>query len=183
MIKLQNRACLADVANALGLTTAVEIGTHQGVFAAEFMKRFRGESIKLVDPYSGYEGEHTQFYPCFDEQTNNREADFAIASKAMLECAPGRHEFLKMTSVDASRQFENNSVGLVYIDGTHDYQSVIQDVTVWWPKVKRGGILSGHDYEHVSHPRVCEAVDRFFYFRADVQIIEEEMPSWWVIKP
>lgn len=42
--------------------------------------------------------------------------------------------------------FEDNSLDFVYIDGNHAYDWVKQDIQLWWPKLKKNGLLMGHDY-------------------------------------
>ena len=51
-----------------------------------------------------------------------------------------------MTSMDAVRTFDDNSLDFVYIDGNHDFLNVTQDINAWFKKVRPGGILAGHDY-------------------------------------
>ncbi len=58
-------------------------------------------------------------------------------------------------------EFQDESVDFLFVDGSHDKDSVTRDLALWTPKVKRGGILSGHDY-HETWPSVVEAVDEFF---------------------
>jgi len=53
---------------------------------------------------------------------------------------------IKKKSIDASADFEDGSLDAVYIDGDRRYESVIQDLTLWLPKIKKGGFISGHDY-------------------------------------
>lgn len=53
---------------------------------------------------------------------------------------------MKMTSVEASKHFKDGSLDYVYIDGSHEYEDVLDDIKHWYPKVKRGGIISGDDY-------------------------------------
>ena len=36
---------------------------------------------------------------------------------------------------------------LIFIDADHSYEAVREDIIAWWPKVKNGGIISGHDYQ------------------------------------
>ena len=36
---------------------------------------------------------------------------------------------------------------MVFIDADHSYRSTIEDVQVWFPKVRKGGMLCGHDCE------------------------------------
>ena len=49
-------------------------------------------------------------------------------------------------SVEASDQFPNQYFDFVYIDAAHTYDEVKRDLNAWYPKVKDGGIISGHDY-------------------------------------
>jgi len=54
--------------------------------------------------------------------------------------------FLNGDSIEQSAKIEDNSLDMVYIDAAHDYDSVIADLNAWYPKVKFGGFISGHDY-------------------------------------
>lgn len=49
----------------------------------------------------------------------------------------------------------------IFIDGNHNYDNVSADIKAWWPHVKSGGILCGHDYGD-SCPGVTKAVDEIF---------------------
>lgn len=60
-------------------------------------------------------------------------------------------------STSVAEQFEDGSLDIVFIDAAHDYDSVCQDIAAWLPKVKKGGILAGHDYW--GWPEVKRAVD------------------------
>jgi hypothetical protein len=64
---------------------------------------------------------------------------------------------LRTTSKVASNIIRNG-LAAVYIDGDHEFESVKQDIELWLPKVKRGGILAGHDYG-ASWVGVKKAVD------------------------
>lgn len=57
--------------------------------------------------------------------------------------------FLNGDSVEQSEKIQDNSLDMVYIDAAHDYDSVIADLNAWYPKVKSGGFISGHDYHDV----------------------------------
>ena len=69
---------------------------------------------------------------------------------------------LKMTSENASELFSDNSIDLIFIDADHQYQSVQDDISFWFPKIKTGGFLTGHDYGHKNFPGVKQAVDEAF---------------------
>jgi hypothetical protein len=55
--------------------------------------------------------------------------------------------------------FGDASIDWVHLDARHDYVSLRTDIQAWLPKVKRGGWLSGDDYDEVKWPGVVKAVD------------------------
>jgi len=62
--------------------------------------------------------------------------------------APVRHAIREVhaeKSWDAARHYADESLDFVFIDAAHDQESVIKDLEAWWPKIKRGGCLAGHD--------------------------------------
>jgi len=65
---------------------------------------------------------------------------------------------LKMRSNEAIKQFEDQSIDMVYIDAMHDYDAVLKDITLWFPKIKDGGFVSGHDFDEERWPGVVKAV-------------------------
>ena len=52
---------------------------------------------------------------------------------------------LKLTSLEASKKFKDESLEFVFIDASHEYEDVLNDLQAWFPKIKKGGILAGHD--------------------------------------
>ncbi len=71
------------------------------------------------------------------------------------------YKLIRTTSLEGSKQFEDNSLDFVFIDASHEYQDVKDDINAWLPKVKPGGVLAGHDYyiEDTSFNGVRLAVD------------------------
>jgi hypothetical protein len=66
---------------------------------------------------------------------------------------------IRKTSVEASKDFEDESCDVIYIDMQHTYDAVIEDLHHWYPKLKKGGYMAGHD---VYHPGVNKAIKEFF---------------------
>ena len=60
---------------------------------------------------------------------------------------------------DAVSYFEDASISFLFIDTAHEYEHVIKEIDAWFPKVKLGGIIAGHDY---FTPGVNQAVNEFF---------------------
>merc|ERR1712183_877679 len=54
-------------------------------------------------------------------------------------------QLLEMSSLQAFKLFADASIDLVFIDGMHD-DNVGFDLAAWIPKVREGGIVSGHDF-------------------------------------
>ena len=64
-------------------------------------------------------------------------------------------ETMRAFSVDAAKEFEDESLDLVYIDGDHARKEVLADLLAWYPKIKCGGVLSGHDW---NNPHVRKGI-------------------------
>lgn len=69
---------------------------------------------------------------------------------------------LRGDSVDASKLVEDGILDFVFIDADHRYPAVLNDIIAWAPKVKKGGIICGHDFDSVRFPGVVRAVEESF---------------------
>lgn len=79
-------------------------------------------------------------------------------------------------SAVAVRGFEYGSLDFVFLDGAHDYRSVMEDIKLWKNRLKTGGILAGHDYCE-SWPGVVRAVDESFKFKKKINV---DKSVWWI---
>lgn len=70
--------------------------------------------------------------------------------ESVIEAYPFRVCGMQMTSVEASRLIADESLDWVFIDANHSFEYTKQDIDLWTPKVKNGGIISGDDF--VSKP-------------------------------
>lgn len=74
---------------------------------------------------------------------------------------------LPATSVTASRVLKDDKADIIYLDASHDYDSVIRDVNLYWNLLKKGGIFIGDDYTN-HWPGVLNAFDNFAKGRKDI---------------
>lgn len=122
---------------------AVEVGTHRGEFARIFMLHWPGR-LYCVDPWDtppGYEGQAKYL----EHAGASRDEDMAAAARAL---APYRERvfLLRQLSTQAVGGFPDESLDFVYLDADHSFAAVLNDLYIWWPKLRRGGLLAGHDF-------------------------------------
>lgn len=134
----------------------VEIGSFKGrsssFMAVEIARSFKSIDFDCVDTWEGSE-EHQAGKQFADADViENRLYDRFIAN---MQPAEGYYNPVQATSIQASGGYADASLDFVFIDAAHDYQSVLADIFAWLPKVKIGGIISGHDW---PHPPVKQAV-------------------------
>jgi len=115
-----------------------EIGSFQGVSTMLFSLFV--DTVYSVDCYD-YVVPPTGRIPSHDQL-------FVDAEKLFLERTADIKNIIKIrkTSVEASKEFADGSLDAVYIDAEHDPISVRSDINAWRTKVRKGGILCGHDF-------------------------------------
>lgn len=159
-----------------------EIGVATGSFASEILSVCEPSVLHLVDAWRFIPG------PYEADPTNRtdhvREAEY-LDVKARLGCDP-RVVLYRMLSKGAARLFSEGSLDAVYLDADHTKGGIRSDLELWWPKVKSGGILAGHDYT-VREPfiQVKPVVDEWATRLGLGLVITEEpdYPSWAAVKP
>ena len=118
----------------------VELGSFKGQFANIILNNWGGKLL-MVDVWR--ELPHQEY----DDASNHREHIDAY-SQAMdnIKGFEDRAYMLRMKGEHACDFISDGSLDFIYIDANHTYQSVKDDIRIWYPKVKSGGIVMGHDY-------------------------------------
>lgn len=144
----------------------VEIGTYVGHNALNILENLDIKKLYLIDPYTPYEDD----YGWRGDVTTLNEASLRLknySNKIHLICKK---------SSDAINDIPNN-LDFVYIDGNHRYEYVHSDILNYYPKVRSGGIIGGHD---IYLSGVMRAVSEFCNNRSvDLQV---KQPDWWFVK-
>lgn len=68
---------------------------------------------------------------------------------------------IKKSSVEAAKDFEDESLDCVYVDGEHLYDYIRADIQAWKDKIKNGGILCGHDFDHNHSESITRILNEF----------------------
>jgi predicted O-methyltransferase YrrM len=89
--------------------------------------------------------------------------------------------FLEMTSKEASKQL-NDEYDYIYIDADHSYRHVKEDLELWYPKVRKGGVFAGHDYEKTYIIDVKTAVGEFIKKNNFDLYTSSKDGDWWIVK-
>lgn len=117
-----------------------EIGVKEGRFIAYLLAQYHRLTMYAVDPW--------------EDQPNGSEdyigwdwGQIYSQYQQKIESYRNRVIELRQYSLEASKQVDDYSLDFVFIDAQHDYNSVSQDIEIWRPKVKPGGLLCGHDYQ------------------------------------
>lgn len=160
------------------LWRACEVGIDRAEFSCVFLDRWQGHTWWGVDPY---EVHHERKY--------DREFEFLVAANSLSRHS-NRARLLRERSVTASGRFRKGDLDFIYIDAAHDYDSVLGDLTAWWPIVSEPGILAGHDFDDQDvHEGVKRAVTEFakthgltVYLTSVPGYGQEVCPSWYVYK-
>jgi hypothetical protein len=124
-----------------GRKVGAEIGVRKAEFSKIILEHADPERLYLVDawdetteqPYSIPQKRHNLFK--------------AIAKDNMQEFVDvGRVMILEGFSKEVACRIDDAELDWVYIDAGHSYEDCLEDLRIWWPKVRAGGIIAGHDY-------------------------------------
>jgi hypothetical protein len=147
-----------------------EIGVYKGINALSILQELPIDKLYLIDPYVLYEDWH-KAASYKDMELNNPDT---IYNEAILRLSDYSNKitFIKHTS-SQSKDLIPDNLDFVYIDGNHESQYVYEDIINYYPKIKEGGIIGGHDYHRY---KVQIAVHRVF------REVYQDLGDWWVIK-
>lgn len=161
-----------------GLKTAAEIGVQYGHFAKCILSHWSGH-LTMVDAWCHFDSEYT------DIANVKNEEHFKIKQQAIesVKEFEGRYSIVQGISPFIASTFKDQSFDLIYIDANHSRNSCLEDIKAWTPKVKKGGIIGGHDYideiNCFGEFGVKSAVKDFFNKEPDI-ITQECFPSWFM---
>jgi len=126
------------------LVTGIEVGCFKGETSRILLDEIEGLTLHMVDPWKEWPEDHTFYKTGMGKRT---QAEWDEVYQEALSAVQNRPAVVhRHTSQEAESGFQKATVELVFIDGGHTYEDVIEDIRLWLPKVKKGGLICGHDY-------------------------------------
>ena len=140
----------------------VEVGSWFGkstnYLATKIRESKNNINFTCVDTWKGTDDEelHQNIVNTF-----NGDIFYEFIDNTVLSNNYGTFNIIKDTSHNAANQFQNSSINFIMLDAGHSYESLMEDIKLWYNKVTPGGIISGDDYGVFGG--VTQAADEFFY--------------------
>lgn len=159
-----------------------EIGVLRGDNAASVLGSLCLAKFYLIDSWKVYTGDDLDIV---ESKAGKGNEDFIKDCKISTYNRFNNYknvEIICKESIEAAKDIPDNSLDFAYIDAKHTFQHVFNDCNTWYPKVKEGGMLGGHDIFHSFYGKeVQSAVAKFcigigrnnYLFGGD---------DWWIIK-
>lgn len=179
-MEIKSRIDLAKYFNKLGFKVGAEVGVADGRYSETLCKSIPDINLHCIDPYEPY-------------NIRNKEKQEQAFAKAQKRLSNYIIDWVLEESLSASKLYADNYFDFVFIDGDHRFDVVMMDIIAWYPKVRKGGILAGHDYYHFTDSGVVEAVNIFTQVhRIELNVIsrsgnvnlrkDDRMACWWIVK-
>jgi predicted O-methyltransferase YrrM len=178
-VKIKNREALARHFAELGFRKGAEVGVFQGHNSMMLLDNIPNLNLLCIDSWSTDTGWGIK----------ENEAAYPIAVQNLLRYQ--NSTILKGSSVDIATMIADGWLDFVYIDANHTYESVKEDINTWGPKVRKGGILSGHDYFQGKTLGVMPAVDEYAAERGlevkstewdhENPVRDDRQPNWYFV--
>ena len=137
-----HRADVSKIIGLMGLKKGAEIGVAGGEHSEIMLQNIPDCELLCVDTWG------ISWSKKLEESARQR-------------LAPYNATIVKASSVEASQDVPDGSLDFVYIDAAHDFDNVMLDLILWSRKIKKGGIVAGHDYDRPHRGGVVPAVDTY----------------------
>jgi len=116
----------------------------RGIFSEHLLRYWKGKTLHCIDPWMPFDP--PAGLPVKDNVPGQTHEMYYAETLARLRRFGPRAHILRATSKEAAPQFADGALDFVFIDAQHHYAAVKEDLELWYPKVRQGGLLCGHDW-------------------------------------
>jgi predicted O-methyltransferase YrrM len=138
----KTRLDLGTILEEENMTTGVELGVQTGWFSSHLLRLWPScREFHLVDVWASQEN-------YADVANVNQETQNQFFERT-IENTKEWSQKIRICRNYTSICVENMRDGyfdFIYVDARHDFKGVFEDLRLWWPKLRKGGIMAGHDY-------------------------------------
>ena len=127
----------------------VEVGVFKGHLAEHLLGRVPSLRWHGVDNWLSADDQPEDYKTTGDTHANatpEQVVRWRAEAHNTLKRFEKRASIHEKSSVEAAPDFADESIDIVFLDGDHSYAGCLADLRAWWPKVRPGGWLGGHDY-------------------------------------
>jgi MMP 1-O-methyltransferase len=156
----------------------VEIGSWKGKSTTWLIAGSGNTPVYSIDHFNGSEehqtpGKTLDVYPEFIENVENATKKLSIENYDL--------RVIRKASSEAYKEYSNviNAIGVLFIDGSHDFESVWSDVSLWVPRVVSGGVVIMHDMDWTAPRAIAEGVSRLL--KVQLNFISDGFTGYWVM--
>ena len=165
---IKNRVFLPTLFKKLNIKIGAELGVAAGFYSYRLNNRYNFEKFYCIDKWNDHH----------DESEKNK-VELLFKGRKNIT-------IIHSTFSEALLKFDDNFFDFLYIDGyAHTGQDNGKTLREWFPKLKKGGIFSGHDYCPKRWPKTFSNVNKFLKDELGYKIHvtgEKTDPSWYIKK-
>ncbi len=175
--------------NKLDLKIGAEIGVDKAGFSNHILSKTKIDKYYCIDTWQDDFG--SNYRPGYFDKDGNKRFNDAYE---ILKPYGNRVVMMQMTSGEACSKV-NDQLDFVYIDGDHSLFGIYDDLHYWTPKVRIGGIVSGHDFKDGPKSGINDYFGKQLDYRIKtvtedfcrkygykLNIVGGRILSWWFVK-
>jgi hypothetical protein len=148
---------LSKIINQMGLRVGVELGVAAGRHSRYILENTGIDKLWSIDRWQHVSG--------YDDEMNlpqNEHDELYLYVCSALSRFGARSSIIRSDTTLASTIFADKTLDFVYVDADHSYEGCKKDLLAWIPKIRPGGIISGHDLNWSSvNKAITEVIPQF----------------------
>jgi len=154
-----------------------EVGVFEGFLTKFVLRYIKPAKYYLIDPYKEY-------HDGIGNLSYKQELWDTIFSEINARLNHDRNiQFIRKPSIEGAQDIDSECLDFAYIDADHSASAVYDDIMAWFPKIKQGGMIGGHDFiEHDVKSGVFRALVKLMNNSNAEYELKNEYNDWWFIK-